>query len=476
MWPLSQVNSMNSKTLNIASQVTENGISLSLFQKEYSIEYPEEIWQQIPEIVQIFLKDNLVFAGTMHLAMSFKDYSSIQYQSNRPFFETHFFQNFLKDIPSCCDMDGTTIDAEILRFLKISYSFDPSTCIAPPLWNLNGDISELSKVPAIIPLSMGKDSLLSFAIAAEIGLEPIGVFVHEPSFTQERLHKERLIQDFEAEFQVKIQILEHNMGLLRDDKHLGVTENEYGWGLQSTEYALMMLPYAKYFNAQYIFFGNEQSTSASYMSQGWKVYPCYDQSHNWSVHINQMTQICSNPTPVQTGSLIEPILDMMIQRILVRRYPQHAKYQMSCFADGEAGKDYHWCHQCSICTKMYFLCVGGNVDPKAVGFRKSMLTLDELAYFPLLGGSSEYPYARTELARNEQLFALYCAHLLGSQEPLVQLFAKSELLSEAESRKTELIDLFLSIYPSITVPNDLKSKVIAIYEEELALFKKELNI
>lgn len=462
----------NNSSATISGICIDNGIEVSFRGQSYTIEYPVNIWQSVPTETKEFLKDNLAYASTMHLPMMDKSLEGLEYQTNRPYFEPFFFQNFIRDIPSCCDMDQQNISEEMTRFLKTPYQFSSKSFQLPTSWE-----NEHPSGRAIVPLSFGKDSLLSFALAEELGLDPIPVFVHEPSFSQERMHKEILGAQFESEFGKKLNILEHDIGLLRDASHLGVSQNEYGWGLQSTEYALMMLPYAKYYGASYLFFGNEQSASSSYMnSDGWEVFPCYDQTHLWTVQISAMTQSCTQPNPVQTGSLIEPLMDMMIQRILIRRYPQYAKLQMSCFAEGEAGKEYHWCHKCSICTKMYFLCVGANVSPESIGFKRSMLTMSELQYFPLLGGSSEFPYARTQLARDEQLFALYCADRFGSTEPLVELFAKSELRKEAESRKLELFKRFITIYhPSICVPKELLETLQSIFEEEIQYFIEELG-
>src|SRR5690606_10354049 len=109
------------------------------------------------------------------------------------------------------------------------------------------------------------------------------------------------------------------------------------------------------------------------------------------------------------NSLIEPLMDMMVQRILVKRYPQYAPYQMSCFAQTSSAANYHWCQDCAVCAKMYVLCVGGGVDPAAVGFTVDMLGAGNRRFFTLFGASSSLPYARSELALEVQLFAFYCA-------------------------------------------------------------------
>jgi hypothetical protein len=274
---------------------------------------------------------------------------------------------------------------------------------------------------------------------------------------------------------VDLKILEHSMGLLRDDAHLGTKTNEYGWGLQSTEYALMMLPYARVYDSDYIFFGNEQSAGSFYpdTTGRWTVYPCYDQTHTWTTQISTMTSLIPGENPVRTGSVIEPLMDMMIQRMIVTRYPGYAPYQMSCFAENEGGKENRWCHDCSICAKMYLMCVGGGVNPAAIGLTGPLLTEENIHYFSLFGGKTEFPYARTQLALDEQLFAFHCAAKFGSKEPLVERFRNSPLMAEAEARKDELFARFVTLYPSISLPEELREDVLKIYKEEIDGFIRQ---
>lgn len=453
--------------IRIHGEKTQRGLHVVVQDREYSIQYPEEIWSAVPERVSDVLLDNLVYASTLHLSMVY-DATSIVYETHRPILETFFFQNFIKDIPSCCDMSDLDTNNETVKFVSTGISFAHNTIRRPSVWK-----SAHQQHQSIVPMSFGKDSLLTFAMCHELGHHPIPVFVNEPSFSNERHHKEILGKDFAAEFGISLLILEHDIGLLRDWTHLQLPESEYGWGLQSTEYALMMLPYAKYYGAKYILFGNEQSASSSYVSDGWTVYPCYDQTHIWTQHISTMTSLLTLGEPVQTSSIIEPLMDMIIQRMLVRRYPQFAKYQMSCFANGENGLQSRWCHDCSICAKMYLLCRGGNVNPYMVGFTESMLTANKKHLFPLLGGFSEFPYARTTTARDEQIFAFHCATHFGCQEELVQEFAASPLAQEGHGRATELLHKFVQVYPSICIDEELLSQLQPIYTEEIQLFTQE---
>ena len=452
--------------MQIDAKCTNNGIAIFFNEQSYPIIYPKQVWKTTPPQTQIALKDNLAIATTMHLPLVFNE-EQITYHTGRPLLEPYFFQNFIKDIPSCTVVDGTSTDEAIRQFFNIDYQFLDPTIISP------APDPVASPFRAIVGTSFGKDSLLTYAVAEEIGLDPIMVYVIEQSMTYEEKHKTALAKKFQKEFGKQMRILQHETGKLRDYPYLGLPITELGWGLQTTEYALEFIPFAYANQGRYLLFGNEQTTSASYMDgEGrWVIHPCYDQSHRWTIHIDQITQTFSGNS-VNTGSLIEPLMDMMIQRTLPHRYPEIAKYQMSCFTETESGRDYRWCHNCSICAKMYLMCAASGVDPKAVGLRVNMLERQFKQFFTLFGGKAiTLTYAHTQVGRDEQLFAFYLAALKGASGGLVEDFKSSGLFKEAKEREEELIKTFVSLYEPISVPKELREKVLSIYKEEIATFE-----
>lgn len=451
--------------LEVFSQSNKDGFSVQFKENSYPVTYPHGYWEKTPEVTRKALTDNLALATTMHLPLIFKD-SSIKYHSARPLLEPYFVENFLRDIPSCAEVDDTDTAEMVRQFFDIWFSYtDPEVTIPS-----SEPVEDAHR--AIVGLSFGKDSLLTYAVANELGLDPEIAYLVEESMTYEEKHKTALAAKFKDEFGKSLHILKHETGKLRDYKHLGLPFSELGWGLQSTEYAIEFIPLAYALEGKYILFGNEQTTSETYVNEkdGWLIYPCYDQSHIWTVHISRITEMFSGDS-VKTGSLIEPLMDMMVQRTLARRYPEIAKYQMSCFTETEAGRDYHWCHECTICGKMYLLCAGSGVDPKAVGFRSNMLEHDKKRFFTLFGGKSALTYANTATARDEQLFAFYCAARKGAKGGLVEDFKESELYKEAQVREDELFKRFISLYDPITVPSELKDQVMSIYREEINSFE-----
>ncbi|TVR74402.1 MAG: hypothetical protein EA427_01105 [Spirochaetaceae bacterium] len=455
----------------VSSALTAEGFLLRYQDREYRVSWPAGVWERTPEAMRLFLRDNLAYAMTMHLPMTVPGLSGLAYDSARPLLEPWFFQNFLRDLPSCVEMEGGSAPDETIRFLSGDYTFTDEEIRLPPgapaanapaAGGTAGDAAPR----AIVPMSFGKDSLLTFGLAEELGLRPIIVYVVEPTFSNEERHKLALARAFEKETGHELLVIRHGAGALRG--------TEFGWGLQSTEYALLMLPFAWTTGASLILFGNEQSAGSSYPDSSGRmtVYPCYDQSHHWTRLIDRITALATGGR-VRTGSVIEPLMDMMVQRALAHRYPRYARYQMSCFVEDGSDTvhpDSPWCHNCGICSKMYLLCVAAGIDPAAVGFRESMLTREKRGLFPLLGGSSAFPYARTTLAREEQLFAFYCAARLGSTEELVREFARGPLYREARNREGELRSRFCTLYTPISTPLALRRGVERIFQDELEAY------
>ncbi|MFX1513956.1 MAG: hypothetical protein ACFFCQ_15345, partial [Promethearchaeota archaeon] len=444
----------------------DSGLIIYFRNKGYRLEYPADIWNFVPEVTQKALLDNLTMIYTMHLPMVLSEVNGINYSISRPLLEPYLFQNFIKDLPSCTEVDEIETHSTIKKFLNIEYCFSHKEISTP------ANIPVTDGYKAIIGMSFGKDSLLTYAVAQELELDPEIVYIVEQSLIYEFKHKINLASQFKKEFGKELHILNHDTGLLRDYNHLGISKSEFGWGLQNTEYTLEFLPFAYALQGKYILFGNEQSTASYYTDStgNWRIYPCYDQSHIWTTHLDQISQQFTAGS-VRTGSLIEPLMDMMVQRTLVHRYPSIAKYQMSCFTDTEAGQNYHWCHECSVCAKMFLLCAGSNINPEEIGLKENMFKKEKRNLFTIFGHKSHLTYLNTGLSRDEQLFAFYLAAKNNFKGDLVQSFCQSPLYSEAKEREEELIKTFCTIYNPISLPNELKSDVTSIYREELNSFE-----
>ena len=448
------------KSLAIKARQTESGVEIRLQGSKYNIEYPDNIWKEYPQEARDVLFDNLVYAETIHLPLTFKT-GEIVYDTAPPYFQTFFFQNMVMDLPSCADVDGTST-AELLKStMNMTVSFKDQEIKFPNY------VEETREDSSVVSISFGKDSLLTWAVCREIGMDPQLCYVVEPLLTYEEKHKMVLAEAFHKEFGVKLNKILHSAGKLRDGIMLGLGKTEIGWGLQSTEYALMILPVAHKYGARYILLGNEQSCAEYYHDrEGFICYPAYDQSHIWTKQIDSMTRQMTGGG-VRYMSVIEPLNDIAVVYALYKRYPEVAKYHMSCFVETDAGKDHRWCLDCSVCSKMYLLIKASGFDPATVGLTRNMLTKECREYYSLFGGSSVNTYALTGRGRDEQLFGFYLAWKNGDRSDLVQEFER-RFLDEARGREDELYKTFFGLHESITMPRHINEKAMSIYKEVLS--------
>lgn len=447
-------------SLSIEARLIETGYEINLRGSRYVVKYPNGFWKNYPQEAKDVLFDNLVYAETVHLPLTLRK-SELRYNTSAPFFQTQFFQNLVMDLPSCADVDGTSTSELIKEFMNLRIKFNDYNVKFPTYKQPSRDDS------SVVALSFGKDSLLTWAVCRELGLNPQAAYVVEPLLLYEEKHKDILAKEFENEFKVKLNKIIHTTGHLRDGIRLGVGKTEIGWGLQNTQYAMMILPIANAFQAKYILFGNEQSCAEYYYDkEGFVCYPAFDQSHRWTVNIDVITRLLTGGG-VHTMSVIEPLNDISVVYALYKRYPEVAKYHMSCFVETEAGRDTRWCMSCSVCSKMYLLIKACGYDPKTVGLNKNMLTEDCKDYFSLFGGSDINTYALTGKGRDEQLFAFYLAWKNGDRSPLVQEF-EQRFLDEAKGREDELYKIFFGVHETITMPDKIKNQTLSIYKEVLS--------
>jgi len=446
--------------LVIDARETRTGIEFLFRGNTYALSYPDDIWRRYPKKARDMLFDNLVYAETIHLPLTLKA-NEITYNVSRPFFETYFFQNLVMDFPSCADVDLTKTSDLLKAFMNTRVHFKDHEIKFPSY------TEESREDSSVVSISFGKDSLCSWAVSNEIGLNPQMCYIVEPSMTYEEKHKTALAEAFNKEFGIKLNKVIHTAGSFRDGVHLGVGKTEIGWGLQSTQYALIILPIAHKFQARYILIGNEHSCGEYYFDrEGYICFVCYDQSHYWTKQIDSMTRQMTGGG-VRTLSVIEPLNDIAVVYTLNKRYPEVAKYHMSCFVETEAGRDKRWCQECSVCAKMHLLILASGFDPKRVGLERNMLTKESREYFTLFGGKEVETYALTGMGRDEQLFAFYLLWKKGNRSDLVNEFAE-RFLDEAREREDELYKTFFSIHDSITMPPPIKKKVMSIYKEVLS--------
>lgn len=441
-------------------KIIPNGVEISLERKNYQITYPVSIWKEFPEGNRQDFADALAYALTVHLCMN--GHSKMIYDFPHPSIEPYLFESMVYSLGE------TTIVGEdklpLSGLLKNFYNRNLNVeFTGRPRFSRFKNVVRNTKNRALIPFSFGKDSLLTFSLCREIGINPYPVFFQEPKSPFENRHKRRLAERFLEEFSVDVTFFPVASGRLRQNDG-----NFWGWDMLFTQYSLMLIPYIFGHRAKYLLWSHEQDCNVFFEDgEGYKVNPVFEQSKRWLLTLNHIARDLGSNAVI--ASIIEPIDEISTTYILHHRYPEIAKYQFSCFAEEEDKANSRWCGMCDKCVMMniFFLALG--IDPKSVGLKENLLTEKKKSLYLLFRGekSKFWVAGKKDLWWEEQLLAFYMAYKNGAKGALMDEF-KRDFLKEAKSRERELRQKFFGIHSSDTLTYELKKPLLKIYQEELS--------
>src|SRR3989344_6009605 len=211
---------LNPELLSISTKTREEGLSLALrqgpFYKRFKVLFPPEIWNACPERLKTTIRNNLAFLSSQDLSITF-NLPGIQYDTPFPELKSAFREVLFNLLLFDAQADKKKTEEYLRRFANATFSFTESAL--PKVEALN------TKERSINTMTFGKESLVSFGLAEELGLRPQLVTISEPDWnviyrnqhfrTFECKHKEHLIREFEAEFDVKIHNVHNGLGDLR---------------------------------------------------------------------------------------------------------------------------------------------------------------------------------------------------------------------------------------------------------------------
>jgi hypothetical protein len=452
--------------MNLSIEQNNNGVIINFNREKLSVNYPTNIWNNLPDETKDFFMDNYLFLKSLHFPLIL-NVNKIKLNTAPPLLKSFFMAMQFMDIPNISDIDGIKLDDLFKKFFNSTFKFNNGEIKYP---NSNFVLNENSSV---LSSSFGKDSLLSLALTREINLDNHPVWIEEKGAPLENSYKRKLIKKFKEEFDITIEKINNETMLLHDYNYLKISdEPDFILSHLLTEYAFLLIPFLNNYEASYLFFGNEQSCNQTYMSKnGYKCYPVFDQSVDWMMEINKLLNIALGKK-IHVSSLVEPLHDMAIIKILHNRYPKFAKYQYSCFPDETNVNTFkRWCCNCSKCARLYIIFKALNINTKKLGFPNGMLSKNHMQYYSIFSSSKNLSsYDSSGVGRDEQLLAFLLATKNKVKGELIDEF-KKRFMKEVVSREDELRKKFFSIHKSITIPKKLKSKILAIYKEEISDFK-----
>lgn len=445
----------------ISARVLDCGLEVKINNKSIRLRYPPTIWQRFPKNHQKILAQNLAYALTFQIPYLYTSLEKVFYTMPVPLSEPFLFKGLSLALPSTAIMqtqkDKRVTSNLLRRLFDIEYVFS----------NTKTDIPSYSRTSfsdqAIMPFTFGKDSLLTWALARELGLRVWPVYISEPYSPYEEVAKKLLAEPFKKEFHTQIAFLRNTLGVLRQPY------GWFGWELQLTQYSLMLLPYVYAKKAGYILFSNEQSCDDTVVdSDGFRCNPVFEQSHSWLLQNSLMASLVGGNS-LSIGSLLEPIHEIAIMRILHKRYPAIAKYQSSCDLPEKPKNSGRWCEHCSKCARMYIFLLAHGINPKTVGFKHDLLKQKYLGYFSIFseGRIQDFGYDQSEAGKNEQILAFRMAYKRGFRGPVMRAFTR-HYGAYAKKHERKLRQTFFSIHSTRTIPTDLRTRILRIYRSSLA--------
>lgn len=452
--------------LHIHRYLTSRGLIISLGQKKYQINYPAKVWKRFPSVYHQTFADAVTYSLTLHLAFNNFQNKKLIYHFPPPIVEPLIFKGTLYSL-----VEDPSTNSPASKYIQLFFNANHNIHFAQrPRYERFKNVNHNNRRKALIPFTFGKDSLLSFGLTDELGIDPVLIFFREPRSPFENRHKKILSARFSDQFNKEIIFFPVTAGWLRETDSEGPW---WGWDLLLTQYTFLLVPYLFAYRSKYLFWSHEQSCNATFTdAEGYIINPVFEQNHQWLLTTNSTLKTLGCNSIF--ASLVEPLHEIAIMQILHHRYPQIAKFQNSCFGDELPAKTRRWCAVCSKCARIYIFMKALGINPKRVGFTQNMLTENKRKLYSLFGGKSEESgsYDSSGVGRDEQLLAFYLAYKRGVKGKLIAEFSQRHL-KEAEKRKEELLDNFFSIHTTQTLTYELKKSLTKIFEEELAYFKKQ---
>lgn len=441
--------------MNLICKANKYGLCVHFGNKNYNIIYPSKIWKKF-SLKQVWI-ENIAYLQTICMPFVSR-FRKLEYNTGKPYFKNKFDELIIGEIPGAVEKQKNMSTKKALEiFRRTKYIFNEKSVIPEKTYRTY-DYS------SVVPLSLGKDSLLTLGLSREIGLNPAPVYINDTVSKKENNYKVNAIRKLAKQEKLNHVIIENQTEKLNDFETWNTCESRLGYMHMLSSFCFLSIPIAEYYNAGYIIIGNENNMSNSFLNKdGIRAYPSFGQTSIWTKKQNYMLEKYFG---IKVFSLIEQLSDIFLFKILHKRYPEIGKYQLSC-ADLDDSSEKRWCCNCSTCSNAFINLLANGVAPKKLGFRKNMLEKKYKDCYPLFNGKKIDIYERNPESKLESMLSFYFAYKNSAKGYLIDLF-KKKFLEEAKSMEDELIKKFFKIHKPKTIPFKLRNKILGIYKEELS--------
>ena len=228
--------------------------------------------------------------------------------------------------------------------------------------------------------SGGKDSLLSFGLLNEIGCEVHPIFINESGrhwFTALNAYRH-----FKANVPDTARVWVNSdrlfswmlkrMSFIRKD-FAAIRSDEYPIRLWTVAVFLFgALPLMRKRGIGRLLIGDEFDTSVRKTSHG---IPHYDGLFDQSIYFDQIitSYFMRKGWSVNQFSILRPLSELLIEKILALRYPHLQQHQISCHAAHTEADRVYPCGKCEKCRRIVSMLLALDVDPAHCGYRAAQV-------------------------------------------------------------------------------------------------------
>ena len=453
------------QSTKVSWRSTVRGFNFEIFKttNKYKVIYPDKTWNSFPINAKKVLIQNFLYARTRPLILT-ADHL-LEYQTPKPFFKKMVDWGIKKDLSSI-ELYNNLPASSLRKKFKANFK---TVFLSPE----NKEIKTLpiGKKPnpekVLLALSFGKDSLLSYALLKDLGIDYDLCFCREMENFQKNDNqlKNSLLNSFCRKFNEKIIVYYDNVDEIFNNSKAGNLLDEIDNTNVMMAYALELLPIANLQNCGLLAFGNERDFDHTFIKRGLKIYSSFDQSSYYNRILNKNLKKFTKDQ-MQVISLVEPLYNLAEMKIILSRYQYLLPYITSCHLE-EKGKG-RWCHDCRVCCEMYLYVAAWNHQPEKLGIKVNMFQTKFKEYYAILAENITNPSLMPRVIRDQQLLAFLMAYRNGFTGPLIDLFKKKHL-AEAVKRKKALRKQFLSVGPMVNLPPFIAKPLKRLLEKELSV-------
>ncbi len=245
----------------------------------------------------------------------------------------------------------------------------------------SGSLSPADRAKHMVLSSGGKDSLLSYGLLQEAGVEIHPVFVNESGkhwftalnayrhFSEQAPNTTRVWTNADRVFSWMLR----RLPFVRPD-FLDVRLDEYPVRLWTVAVFLFgALPLARKRGIGRIVIGDEFDTTDRCFHKGIPHYNgLFDQSRYFD---NALTRYYAQKGwHISQFSLLRQMSELLIQKTLAERYPDLLSLQMSCHATHKANDHVRPCGRCEKCRRIVGMLKAIGADPTACGYEPEQIS------------------------------------------------------------------------------------------------------